>query len=243
MTTVAIVQARMGSTRLPGKVLMDLGGTTMLARVVRRTRRARRLDSLLVATTTAPADDAIVRECERLGAPVFRGSEDDVLDRYYCAAQAAAADRVVRITSDCPLIDAEVIDAVIARLAETQADYASNALPRSFPRGLDVEAMTAPALARAWREARQSFERAHVTPYLYGHPESFRLAGITAESDYSSLRWTVDTTEDLAVVRALYARLGNTDEFGWRAALELVRRDPALAQGNRAVRQKELGEG
>lgn len=241
--TVAIVQARMGSTRLPGKVMQDIGGETMLARVVRRARRAVRLDELLVATSTNSGDDVLVAECARLGVACARGSEDDVLDRYYCAATSHDASRIVRITADCPLIDPDLVDEVIARFEQSDADYASNTLERTFPRGLDTEVVSAVALARAWREAREPYQRAHVTAFLYEHPEIFRLAGLRADADYSALRWTVDTPDDLALVRAIYMRLGNDDHASWRAVLDLVEAKPELTEMNRSIRQKELREG
>ncbi len=150
MRTVAIIQARTGSTRLPGKVLRDIGGATMLARVVRRVKRARRVDEVVVATTTEAADDAVVAECAKIGAGVFRGSELDVLGRYYRAACAAQAEVVVRITSDCPLIDPELVDRVIDARAAHDVDYVSNSLEKTYPRGVDAEAMTFAALASAY---------------------------------------------------------------------------------------------
>lgn len=245
MKTVAIVQARSGSSRLPSKVLADIAGRTMLARVVRRTRRARCLDEVVVATTEAAADDAVAAEGAALDVAVHRGSEDDVLDRYRRAAEAAAAEAVVRITADCPLIDPAVIDRVVEAFAAAGADYASTTLERTLPRGLDVEAFTAEALARAWREAEEPYQRSHVTPYLYEHPERFALLPVTvpAPPGAAALRWTVDTAEDLELVRALYDRLGGDDAFGWRAALALVDAEPYLAEINRGVRQKALREG
>jgi spore coat polysaccharide biosynthesis protein SpsF len=245
--TVAIIQARMGSTRLPGKVLADLGGRTVLARVVRRTARARELDAVWVATTEAPGDDAVVAECAALGVPVFRGSEDDVLDRYRDAACAADAAVVVRITADCPLIDPELIDRVVEAMfaAEPRPDYASTALQRTLPRGLDVEAFTAAALDHAWQEAREPYQRAHVTAYLYEHPERFALLPVVvaAPPGAAELRWTVDTPEDLELVRALYRRFGDDDTFGWHEALSAVAEEPHLAEINRGVPQKALQEG
>ena len=243
MRRVAIIQARMGSTRLPGKVLADIGGRTMLGRVVARARRASTLDEVVVATSTLPEDEAVAREAARLGAPVFRGSEQDVLDRYHEAAREFRADVVVRITSDCPLIEPEVVDRVGAEFARAAADYASNNMPQTYPRGLDVEVVTADALARAWREAREPYQRVHVTPYIYQHPELFRLLPVVAGRDYSGHRWTVDTPEDLAFVRAVYERLGDSDLVSWRDVLALLEREPELAGLNRHVRQKALEEG
>ena len=241
MKVVAVVQARMGSTRLPGKVLKDLGGETVLARVVNRLRQTRLISELLVATTDQPADDAVVAECRRYSVAVFRGDQEDVLDRYFRAAQQAKADIVVRITADCPLIDPEITDKTIAAFLETRPDYASNALVLTYPRGLDTEVMTFAALERAWREARKLYEREHVTPYIYEHPTEFKLLSVTDDVDHSDHRWTVDTAEDLDLVRAIYARLPNTSR--WRDVLALLEREPALMALNRSIKQKALHEG
>ena len=243
MKIIAIIQARMGSTRLPGKVLQDIGGETMLARVARRTQRASLLDGVLVATTTQTADDAIAAECGRLRLPVYRGSEDDVLDRYYQAAQAAQADAVARITSDCPFIDPAVIDKVVSAFLRERPDYASNFIKRTYPRGLDTEIMRFAALEQAWREAAETYQRAHVTPYIHQQPDKFRLLSVENETDASRYRWTVDTADDLAFARAVYRRLGNDDSFGWLDALALLRREPELAELNRHIQQKSLHAG
>ena len=244
MNVVAIIQARIGSSRLYGKALADIGGRSMLARVVRRVRRARLVDRVEVATTTGAADDRIVAECGRLGVACFRGDAEDVLDRYHQAAVAARADAVVRVTADCPLIDPELIDGVVRAFLDWQPDFAANTLRRTYPRGLDTEVMTAAALARAWREARKPYERMHVTPYLYGHPEFFRLAAVAGGAvDLSSGRWTVDTPEDLEFVRTVYRRLGVDGAFWWRDVCRLLAREPSLAVVNRGVRQKELIQG
>ena len=240
---VAIVQARMGSTRLPGKVLKDIAGQTMLARVMDRLRRARLIDSLLVATTDRPADDAIVEECRRCQLPVFRGDQDDVLDRYYRAAQLTKADAIVRVTSDCPLIDPEVTDKTIAAFLESRPDYAANNLVRTYPRGLDTEVVWMNALAHAWQQAQKSYERSHVTAYIYEHPAEFKILPVTGHADYSSHRWTVDTPEDLEFVRAVYTRLKDDADFLWRDVLALVEREPQLAELNRSIAQKALHEG
>jgi len=243
MTTVGIIQARMGSRRLPGKVLRDIQGKTMLERVVERARQARSLDAFVVATTTEAQDVAVVQECTRLGVPSFRGSQDDVLDRYHHAATESHAEEVVRITSDCPLLDPEVVDRVVGALHEDHADYASNTVQRTFPLGLDAEAFTVRALRAAWEQAKLPYERAHVTPYIWQHPNLFRIRQWKAEGNFSDHRWTVDAPEDLAFVRAVYARLRDPEQFGWRDVLELVREDPSLEKLNWHVRQKSLEEG
>jgi spore coat polysaccharide biosynthesis protein SpsF len=243
MKVVAIIQARMGSTRLPGKVLRDIAGETMLARVVRRVQLARMPDAVVVATTLAPSDDAIVAECVRLGVPAFRGSEQDVLDRYWQATCTHQADVIVRITADCPLIDPRLVDYVVAAFLEGQPDYASNVLERTYPRGLDAEVMTLATLERAWREAEQTYQRAHVTPYIYQNPDRFRLLSVRADADYSAYRWTVDTPEDLAFVQAVYARLRDKPAAPWTVVLTLLTGEPDLAEMNRDIQQKALHEG
>lgn len=240
MRIVAIIQARMGSTRLPGKVLKDLAGETVLARVVNRTQRAKLLHDVVVATTDKPADDRIVQECARLEIACFCGDEADVLDRYYRAAQRFAADVIVRITSDCPLIDPEITDKTIAAFLESRPDYASNTLVRTYPRGLDTEVISFGALGRAWREARKPHEREHVTPYIYQHPAEFKLLSVTEDADYSGHRWTVDAPEDLEFVRAICARFKDYPSFLWRDVLDLLDREPEVMELNRSVPQKRL---
>lgn len=243
MKVLAIIQARMGSSRLPGKVLLDLGGRTMLARVVRRAGRTRLIDEVLVATTVAPGDDPIVQECDRLSVPCFRGDEDDVLDRYHRAAETHGADVVVRITSDCPLIDPDVTDQVVRVFLDQDPDYASNTLERTYPRGLDTEVVAAAGLARASREANEPYQRTHVMPYFYQNPERFQLLSVTGPQDTSGYRWTVDSPEDLHFVRAVYRRMGSSDNWRWGDVCHLLAREPGLVELNRDVRQKELVEG
>lgn len=242
MKIVTIIQARMGSTRLPGKVMKELGGRTVLARVVDRVRCASLTGEVVVATTAQSADDVIVEECRRISVEVFRGGENDVLDRYYRAGQAAGADAVVRITSDCPLIDPEITDDTVQAFLEQQPGYASNALERTYPRGLDTEIMTWHALERSWREAKVPHQRAHVTPYIYENPELFSVLAVKREIDYSHHRWTLDTEEDLAFIRAVYERMDNAGRFSWREVLALLEREPELVELNRGVTQKVLQE-
>jgi len=239
---VAIIQARMGSTRLPGKVLADIDGHPMLWHVVQRTRAAKTLHEVIVATTTEPADDAIAAFCREHKAICFRGSEKDVLDRYYQAAREHDVQNIVRITSDCPLIDPEVVDKTVRAFWDEQPDYASNTLVRTYPRGLDTEVVTFRALELAWREARQSYQRAHVTPFLYENPGRFRIVPVTGDHDFSDDRWTVDTPEDLELVRAIYARFAGK-EFLHRDILRLMEREPQLREINRSIAQKALHEG
>lgn len=243
MKVVAIIQARLGSSRLPGKVLKDLGGESLLSRVVHRSQRAKLIGEIIVATTTEQQDEQIVSESERLGVSVFRGQELDVLDRYYQAAMKFNADAIVRITSDCPLVDPEVIDKIIGSYLSAGVDYASNILDRTYPTGLDAEVFGMNALARAWKEANQSFQRVHVTPYIYQNPNLFLLRSVVGDKDYSAYRWTVDTPEDLEFVRTMYDRLGNRDTFNWRDALGIMAEHPGIAKINRHIHQKALQEG
>jgi spore coat polysaccharide biosynthesis protein SpsF len=242
MITLAVIQARMGSSRLPGKVLMNLGGASVLARVVGRLGRSQEITQIVVATTGAPADEAIVRECERLPVTCFRGSEEDVLDRYYQCWRAYPADAIVRITSDCPLIDPNLVDETIFTFKDQKADYASNVIPRTYPRGLDTEVFTSAALERAWREARDLYEREHVTPYFYEHPNTFRMASVSSAVDYSRYRWTLDTREDLELLRAIYARFDSRHDLSWQDVIALMEREPELAELNSQVLQKSLRE-
>ena len=243
MKTTIIVQARMGSTRLPGKVLQPIQGRTMLERVCRRASRSFLADELLVATSASPQDDAIVAECRRIGVPWFRGNEEDVLERFYLAALSRRTDAVVRVTADCPLIDDQIIDKVILAMLQSRPDYAANILPRTYPRGLDTEVFTVEALERAWDQAELPYERVHVTPYFYRHPELFRLHGVTGSEELGHWRWTVDSADDLAFVRAVYERLDADDEFTWHDVRRLLLGEPWLAEMNGHVQQKHLVEG
>lgn len=272
--TVAIIQARMGSSRLPGKVLLNLGGKPMLQHVVERTERAQTVDAVIVATTTDKADVPILDFCASVEIACFRGSQHDVLDRYFQAARLQDAEVVVRITGDCPLIDPSLIDQTVQlvtghwKLETGLFDFACNRLPppfpRSFPIGLDVEACTFAALKRAWKEADQPFHREHVMPYLYEgtvlarsslppfvdncsvsaglSPRGFRVAQLHHHPDYGSLRWTVDTPADLALVRELLSRLERREDFSWQDVLQIWQRDPSLAEINAGVRHKTLHE-
>src|SRR5215470_8079514 len=243
MRIVAIVQARMGSTRLPNKVLKDLGGASVLDRVLHRLRRSRLIADIVVATTVEPRDNAIVEHCEQDAISVFRGSEEDVLDRYYRAAQQTHADIVIRITSDCPLIDPDVTDATIQAFLDQQADYCNNVRVRTYPRGLDTEVMTLEALERAWHEAEKPYEREHVTPYIYENPAKFKLHAIENGVDYSHHRWTLDTPEDLLLLQTIYTRFGGRNDFSWREVLEVVEQDSSIADINRHIAQKVVHEG
>jgi len=232
---VAIIQARMGSSRLPGKSLAQIEGRPMLWHVVQRVKRATLVDRVVVATSTAPADDAIEKMCRENGVPCYRGSENDVLDRFYHAALAEKAAQVVRITADCPLIDPEVIDQVVRRFQHGDLDYASNAMVRTYPDGLDTEICSFSALERAWHEASKDSEREHVTPYL--RSGKFRIANVenVAESSLLHCRWTVDEREDLEFVRAVYGAFRGRENFLMNDILHLVHDHPEVERLNSEI--------
>jgi spore coat polysaccharide biosynthesis protein SpsF len=246
VTIAAIIQARMGSTRLPGKVLRPLCGKTILAHVIDRVRASQTIDEIVVATTDRPADDAIAALVPAFGATLFRGSEEDVLSRLYFAGRAAKADTIVRITADCPLFDGTLLRAMIEaftsqRRRGERIDYLSNTINRTYPRGLDAEIIDIAALERAHREAKQPPEREHVTPYIYGHPEWFALRSYTATPDLSQLRWTLDTEEDWHLIEAIYAALYRADRlFGTQDILDLIARQPELVALNAHIVQKAV---
>ena len=264
--TLAIIQARMGSSRLPGKVLLDIGGEPMLVRVAERARRAATLSGVMVATTDDPSDDLVVKLCRERGYAVYRGSAQDVLDRYHQSAHGQNADVVVRLTGDCPVIDPLVIDRTVEAFfgkvkpldevlshrgsladpppAEGPFDFAANRLPppfhRTYPIGLDVEVCSASVLDYAWKHATEKHQREHVMPYLYDMDGRFNVLLVNHESDLGSLRWTVDTAEDLELLRRVYAHFGNHDDFSWLDVLDLWKKKPGLFDVNAGVRPKSL---
>ena len=236
----------MNSSRLPGKVLKDLSGRPMLAWVVERARRAQSVDEVAVATTTDPSDDPVETWCLAQGVRFYRGSQFDVLDRYYQAARAFDAGVVVRITADCPLIDPQLIDLVLDGFFHAGADFAANRLPppwhRTYPIGLDTEVCTFSALERAWREAAEPFEREHVMPYLYDTQGRFKVVVVDHQPDYGDLRWTVDTPEDLELLRRVFAAFPDPLSAGWKDVLALFEREPQLAELNAGIRHKTMVE-
>ncbi|HEY6033914.1 MAG TPA: glycosyltransferase family protein [Kofleriaceae bacterium] len=238
MRTVAIVQARLGSSRLPGKVLQDLAGDTMLARVVARLRAARTIDDIVIATTLSESDDPVVLEAARLGVHAWRGPEHDVLTRYVGAARKYGAGAVVRVTSDCPLLDPDTVDRVVMSLRAAAVDYSSNTHVRTYPRGLDVEAFYLETLERIFRSATSSAAKEHVTAYVMEKPNEFAIHQVTADTDDSDLRWTVDTAEDLALVRTMYSELGLAAIRPYREVVAAVRARPELAAINAHITQK-----
>jgi spore coat polysaccharide biosynthesis protein SpsF len=241
---VAIIQARMGSSRLPGKVLLDIHGAPMLLRVAQRVAGAKTIDQVVVATSASKDDDPVAEICRREGLACFRGHATDVLDRVHAAAEEHGANVVVRITGDCPVIDPQVIDQTVQAFLESDppVDLALNRFvdDRTFPIGLDTEVCSYEALDTAWKHADKGYQREHVMPFLYDPPGRFRVLHVRSDGDFGGYRWTVDTPEDLAFVRAVYAHFAPDETFGWRDILELVRARPDLAALNANVQHKPL---
>lgn len=256
---VAIIQGRMSSSRLPGKILADIAGQPMLQRVFVRASRAAAVTETLFATTTDPSDEPVAEYCDFSGIPFQRGSLYDVLDRYYQAAKQARADVVVRVTADCPVIDPDLIDDAVNTLIAGEYDFVCNRLPppwrRTYPIGLDVEACTFEVLEKAWKEAKEPQHREHAMPYFYEgveltrqsrtietgtSPRGFRVALLHHATDFGDYRWTVDTAEDLEFMRQVYARFDGRDDFSWKEVLDLVHNEPELVKINASVQHRTL---
>lgn len=237
---LGIIQARMSSSRLPGKVLEPILGVPMLMRQIERVRRMKTLDGLTVATSSASEDDPIEVACTENGVDCFRGSLPDVLDRFYRAAESRQARTVVRITGDCPLIDPDIGDRVVELFVREGCDYASNRTEPTFPDGLDVDVIDAAALRLAWEEAELPSEREHIVPFFWGRAGRFRMGLLRSEEDLSHLRWTVDEPEDLAFVRAVYQALyPETPDFGMDNVLHFIHSHPEVAAINRGFIRDE----
>ncbi len=245
MKVVGILQARMGSTRLPGKVLMQAAGMSLIRHMVNRVRRSSHLDELWLATSVDASNDPLADEMASAGIAVFRGSEDDVLSRFAAVAEQTGADWIVRLTGDCPLHDPEIIDAVISYAVDyaDHFDYVCNSLRPTYPDGLDVEVFTREALSRAAREATTPLQREHVTPFIHRHhdgPGPFRVGHYLGPADFSHLRWTVDEPKDYQVVKEILDVLYPANpEFGWLDVLALVTRRPELIVGNSSIVRNE----
>jgi spore coat polysaccharide biosynthesis protein SpsF len=237
--TVAIIQARLGSNRLRGKVLTDLAGQPMIHWVVRRVQRAKTINQVIIATTDQPHDRPLVDYCKLLGWPVFAGPEHDVLTRYLQAAELFSATEIVRITSDCPLIDPALIDDVVNLFKQSNdIDYCCNFFPnRTFPRGLDAECLSLEALQKADTLAATSELREHVTLAIYRNPARFRIASVTSHQDFSDLRWTVDTKDDLELIRAILTAFRD-DRFSWQDVVHAYHQHPGWHHINSHVRQR-----
>lgn len=245
MKTVIIVQARMTSTRLPGKVLKAVLGKPLLEYQIERLRRIESADEIVIATTTNDTDQPIVDFCNRLNLPYFRGSEEDVLARYYGAAIEHSADVIVRITSDCPVIDPGVISSIIGFYIENrnQYDYVSNCLKRTYPRGMDTEVFSFRSLQESFREAQAVPDREHVTPFIYNNPSRFRLANVEYIEDRSKYRLTVDTSEDYELIRRIIGKIYPlNNKFTLEDILQLFQENPDWFLINSHIEQKTYGK-
>jgi spore coat polysaccharide biosynthesis protein SpsF len=240
MKTVAIIQARMGATRLPGKVLAEVAGRCLIERVLERTRATPGLDAVMVATTTDRADDALVEFLTRNGCGVYRGSMDDVLDRYYRCARSCDAEIIVRVTADDPLKDPQIIAHALGLLiADARLEYCSNTLEPTFPEGLDIEVFRFSALERAWREARLASEREHVTPYIWKHPDLFKVLNFRHERDLSAWRWTVDKPGDLQFMTAVFSHFAGQPLVRYQDVIAWLDANPQVREINMGTQRNE----
>ena len=242
MRILGLLAARMGSSRLPGKVLKRLGDQTVLQWCIRRASRSRYIDQLVVATTHLAEDNPIQELCDRLSVPVFRGEPDDVLDRFYQAAKVLGADGVVRLTGDDPFMDPDIIDMLVEawRATDYVFDYVSNVIPvRTFPRGLDAELVRFASLETAWQQDTNPQTREHVTQYVVRHPKLFSIKMISHTRDCSHLRWTLDTAEDFAFFERVCSYL-EADDVPWQRIARIVNEHPELATINAHVQQKTV---
>ena len=241
MKTVAIVQARFGASRLPGKVFLDLGGVTALQRCVDRVRRISRVDRVIVATSTQPKDEMVAALARRLGVEAIRGSETDVLSRFADVIRISGADIALRITADCPLLDPVHSSVVLEQFTASNADYASNVMERRLPRGLDTEVFRADTLLVAAAEATDPLDREHVTRFLYRQPDRFRCRSVVStDRDWSGHRWTLDTSDDYHVLFRIHEELGSeVMTASTERIVELVEGSPEISALNAHVRQKE----
>jgi spore coat polysaccharide biosynthesis protein SpsF len=237
---VAIIQARMCSTRLPGKVMKDISGKPMLWHVIYRVKYSKLINKIVVATSTNKEDDIIENFCKENRILFYRGDEEDVLKRYYEAAKIYNGNKIVRITSDCPLIDPEIVDIVIKEHLKDEVDYTSNTIERTFPRGLDTEVFNFEALERANEMAKEKYQREHVTIFIYENPHLFKIKNVRNFKDLSHLRWTVDEERDLIFVREIYKRLYKGNIFFMRDILEVLEKEIDLKKINEMVKQKPV---
>ena len=238
--TVGIIQVRLDSTRLPKKALKEIVGKPMITHLIERIKQSKKLDEIIVATTEDKSDDEVVNVIGKLNIPTFRGSYEDVLDRYFQAAKKYDADVIVRITGDCPLIDPDVVDEIIEYFNNHDFDYVSNTIKPTYPDGLCVEVFSFKALEKAWNQAELLSEREHVTPYITKHPEIFKIKNIENSVDLSDLRWCVDQQEDLDFVKEVFKSLYNKDYvFHMEEILELLDKNPDLKKINTGIQRNE----
>ena len=230
----------MSSTRLPGKVLLPLGGKTVLEHIIERVKDSKKIDKIIVATSDRKEDDRIVQLCQKANIDCFRGSENDVLDRYYQAAKYFRFLNIARITGDCPLIDPEIVDQVIELYQKENLDYATNVIPPTFPAGLDVEIFFFKALKKAWQETKMKSEKEHVTIYMWQNPKLFRQKHLNNPIDLSGKRWTLDNPEDYEFIKKIYDNLYPIKpKFRMNDILEFLGANPELEKINKSIKRNE----
>ena len=239
MNTIAIIQARMGSTRLPGKILKKINDKAILDYVIDRLRFCKRLDNIVLATSTSREDDILEQYSIEKKIDYFRGSEEDVLSRYYHTAKKYKADIIVRVTSDCPLIDPEIVDNVINKHISNKADYTSNVIKRTYPRGLDTEVFNFDVLSEAYKNANDKYQQEHVTSYMIEHPEKFKLQNIEAKGKLKrpDIRITVDTEEDFELIKKILLHFEGIS-FKAEDVIDFLDKNPELYEINKNVIQK-----
>ena len=247
MKVVCLVQARVGSTRLPGKILKEICGKTILHHEIDRLKKCKEIDEIVIATTDKEDDDKIVNEAKKLSVKYFRGSENDVLSRFYYAAKENNADIVVRVTSDCPCIDFEILDKMLIyfkeKYKEKQVDYLSNTIKRTYPRGYDIEIFTFSALEKSYINAEKEYEREHVTPYIYDKTNNFLKLSFENKDDYSEYRVTLDTIEDFIVIKNIFENLYYKNPyFKLNDVVQYLNNNLHIVDINKHIEQKKLGE-
>ena len=247
MKVVCLVQARVGSTRLPGKILKEICGKTILHHEIDRLKKCKEIDEIVIATTDKEDDDKIVNEAKKLSVKYFRGSENDVLSRFYYAAKENSADIVVRVTSDCPCIDFEILDKMLIyfkeKYKEKQVDYLSNTIKRTYPRGYDIEIFTFSALEKSYINAKKEYEREHVTPYIYDKTNNFLKLPFENKDDYSEYRVTLDTIEDFIVIKNIFENLYYKNPyFKLNDVVQYLNNNLHIVDINKHIEQKKLGE-
>lgn len=242
MTTHAIIQARCGSTRFPNKVFADINGKPLIWHVVNRLTHAKTIDKIVIATTTNEKDDQIEKWCNENNVACFRGSENDVLNRYYSASVAFPSDIVVRITADDPFKEPAVIDAVVNKLINEGYDHVTNNFPPSWPEGLDCEAFTFAALEESEKTTNDAFEREHVTQYIYHNPDKFKIGNVASPKNLSYLRWTIDKEVDYEMVKAVYAHRdpANTGILLLDEILDILEKYPEIKEINSSVERSAM---
>lgn len=240
---ICIIQARLGSTRLPNKIIKKIGHRTVIELVINRVKLIKNIDEIIIATTTNKNDDLLVKYLEELNIKYFRGAEQDVLERYYLAARKYNADTIVRVTSDCPFLDYKISEEIINfYLSNNEYDYVSNTIDRTYPRGLDTEVFSFSALETAYVEAKEKFQREHVTPYIWGNNRRFNIYSYKSSVDNSDLRITLDTEEDLKLIRIINDKLSHDEYFLLNDILKLVKKYPMIKEINKDIEQKKIDD-